>query len=72
MATSVTKENNDSVMEFFHITEKNRDKSRVKVRRNGRTKYWKTRPNDFRIPVKYGMYTYLYIDQNNCEQWTID
>lgn len=24
------------------------------VRRNGRTQTWKTRPNDFRIPIKYG------------------
>ena len=27
-------------------------------RRNGKTKLWKTRPNDFRVPVKYGLYVY--------------
>lgn len=26
-----------------------------KLRRNGRTKLWKTRPNEFRIPVKAGL-----------------
>ncbi len=25
-----------------------------KIRRNGKTKLWKTRPNDFRIPIKFG------------------
>jgi hypothetical protein len=25
-------------------------------RRSGRTQVWKTRPEDFRVPVKYGMY----------------
>lgn len=27
-------------------------------RRNGRTQTWKTRPNDFRIPIKIGYNTY--------------
>jgi outer membrane protein assembly factor BamB len=25
------------------------------VRRNGATKLWKTRPGEFRIPIKYGL-----------------
>lgn len=33
------------------ITEKT-----IAVRRSGRTQTWKTRPNDFRLPVKFGMY----------------
>ena len=28
-----------------------------KVRRNGRTQLWKTRPDEFRIPVKMGFRT---------------
>jgi hypothetical protein len=28
------------------------------VRRNGRTQCWKTRPNEFRIPIKAGLYVY--------------
>lgn len=28
-----------------------------KLRRNGQTKKWKTRPDDFRIPVKMGLRT---------------
>ena len=49
-------------------------------RRNGKTKTWKTRPTEFRIPVKYGwktrptefripvkygLYDYGYIDHSN-------
>lgn len=35
------------------------------VRRNGRTQTWKTRPNDFRIPIKIGFRQYGEIDHNN-------
>lgn len=27
-------------------------------RRNGKTQTWKTRPGDFRVPIKYGLYSY--------------
>lgn len=30
-------------------------------RRNGATQTWKTRPGEFRIPVKYGMRNYGYL-----------
>jgi hypothetical protein len=30
----------------------------VKWRRNGKTQTWKTRPDDFRVPVKYGLYQF--------------
>lgn len=33
-------------------------------RRNGRTKTWKTRPGEFQIPVKYGLYSFDYITHN--------
>lgn len=34
-------------------------------RRNGQTKVWKTRPDDFRVPVKFGLYNYDYITPEN-------
>ncbi len=34
-------------------------------RRNGKTKVWKTRPEDFKVPVKHGLYKYGYIDNGN-------
>jgi hypothetical protein len=35
------------------------------VRRNGRTRTWKTRPFDFEIPVKIGFKYYSMIDQSS-------
>lgn len=37
-------------------------------RRNGATKVWKTRPNDFRVPVKFGLYGYDSITHLNSEK----
>jgi hypothetical protein len=38
------------------------------VRRNGATKLWKTRPGDFRIPVKAGFCACGYITQENFDR----
>lgn len=32
-------------------------------RRNGKTQAWKTRPDEFKIPVKFGLYGYGYITE---------
>ena len=68
----VTKENQEGVQMFYHISCKNKDKTQLRARRNGKTKTWKTRPNDFRIPVKYGLRDCFYITQYNCHEWTIN
>lgn len=34
-------------------------------RRNGKCKTWKTRPEDFELPVKHGLRNYGYITHNN-------
>jgi len=71
---TVNKEIAMSADEFFSTTLKNRDKKQtpLKVRRNGKTQTWKTRPNDFKIPVKYGLYEYTYITQDNCDSWYVE
>lgn len=38
-------------------------------RRNGKTQTWKTRPNDFRVPVKYGLYEYAQITNADSNDW---
>lgn len=38
-------------------------------RRNGATKLWKTRPTEFRIPVKFGLRTYDYITQTDLHRF---
>ena len=35
------------------------------VRRNGATKLWKTRPDEFRIPIKIGFRDYGQVTQDN-------
>lgn len=34
-------------------------------RRNGETQTWKTRPDDFRTPIKHGLYRYGQLTQDN-------
>ena len=42
-----------------------------RVRRNGMTQTWVTRPNDWSIPVKYGIYSkgQFRITQADADQW---
>ncbi len=70
----VTKEIAMCADEFFSTTLTNKDKNKtpLRVRRNGKTQTWKTRPNEFRIPVKYGLYEYYNITQDNCHEWVIN
>jgi len=40
-------------------------------RANGKCKVWKTRPNDFKLPIKHGLYAYGYITQDNAYQFEV-
>lgn len=57
--------------EFHHIHLKNRDGTSVRCRTNGVCKTWKTRPGDFRLPVKYGLRECFYIQPHNAMDWEI-
>jgi hypothetical protein len=57
--------------QFYHLTEVNADKTPVRVRRTGRTQTWKTRPGQFKIPVKYGLKESLYITNDNAHAWAV-
>jgi hypothetical protein len=41
-----------------------------RVRRNGRTQTWKTRPGEFRIPIKAGLRVYAAITDLNMDSGT--
>ena len=41
----------------------------MRVRVSGTCQTWKTRPADFRLPVKYGLYESGAIDQGNAAQF---
>ena len=53
----------------YHITNKGSDNRPVRVRVNGMCKIWKTKPYDFRIPMKWGLSTCFYIDKANMHEW---
>jgi hypothetical protein len=38
-------------------------------RRNGQTKTWKRSPDRFQIPVKYGLYEFGYITEQNADKF---
>lgn len=57
--------------ELHHKTLKNADKTPVRCRVNGVCKTWKTRPSEFRLPVKYGLRECFYITENNAADWIL-
>ena len=65
----ITKEQALTEDHFHHVRLRNADGTPLRVRRNGQTKTWKTRPTHFRIPYKYGLYEHGYIDHDNAEEW---
>ena len=70
----VTKEDSLKFDRFCHVSKTQGRGKNIKpltVRRNGQTKTWKTRPNEFSIPVKYGLYEFGYITHLNCHEWEI-
>jgi len=50
---------------LYHTTNKNSDGTRQRWRVSGKPKTWKTRPNEVRVPVMYGLYRHDYITHNN-------
>lgn len=68
---AVSKEQALTATRFKHVTEKYKDGRPLEVRRTGKTKTWKTRPDDFEIPVKYGMYDSFRITNENAQMWDV-
>ncbi len=54
---------------FHHSEERNSDGTPTRCRVNGVCKVWKTRPNEYRLPVKQGMYGHGYITEENGGEW---
>jgi hypothetical protein len=53
----------------FHDNSARNSTGCVRWRRNGATKTWVTRPAEFRIPVKYGLYGHGYITETNASEY---
>ncbi len=67
----VNRSNAMTANNFEHISQKNKDGSPVRVRRNGKTQTWKKQPDNFRIPIKYGLYGYGNLTQDNAHEFVI-
>ena len=65
----VTKQIAMTARNFEHVTIKNKDGTPARCRAMGKCQTWKTRPNEFKLHVKYGLYQSLYITQDNASQW---
>lgn len=57
--------------EFHHKTLKNADGTPVRCRVNGQCRTWKTRPEQFSLPVKHGLKQCFYINEMNAKDWQI-
>ncbi len=69
VAESPTIENIEEVYEFWHRTKRDHRGMPLKVRRNGKIKLWKTRPEKFRAPVKYGLKECFYLTEETIGNW---
>lgn len=68
---AITSENVGANSELWHRTARNSDGSPVRCRVNGKVKLWKTRPTEFRLPVKYGLRECFYLTHRNAAEWTV-
>jgi len=56
----------------YHTINKNSDGSAQKWKVNGKVKTWKKNPEKVQIPVKYGLYRYDYITENELHLITLE
>ena len=57
--------------EVYNRSLRNRDGSPLRARVNGRCKVWKTRPTEFRLPMKHGLRQCFYITEDNASDWSL-
>lgn len=67
----VTKEEAMTARNFVHATVKGKDGQPLRCRAMGKCITWKTRPNEFKLPVKYGLYQSFYITEDNAKDWNV-
>lgn len=57
---------------LHHVTRKDSTgKQPMRIRVSGKCQTWKTRPDDFKLPVKYGLYENGYITPSNAADWEV-
>ncbi len=65
----ITKQQVMTYRRFYHKTCRNADGTAARCRANGVCKTWKTRPDDFRLPVKWGLKNCFYLTPTNANGW---
>lgn len=53
-----------------HTSVKNKNGSPARCRVNGKCQTWKTRPEEFKLPVKHDLKKCFYITQDNAKDWS--
>ena len=56
---------------LHHAYKRNRDGTPMRVRVTGKCKTWKTRTDEFKLPVMYGLYESGYVTHENCGEWYV-
>ena len=56
---------------LHHKISENRDGTPSRARVNGKAKTWKRDPSKVKVPLKHGLYVYLYLTEENLNEWSI-
>lgn len=56
---------------LHHKTLTNADKTPTRCRVSGKCQTWKTRPDEFKLPVKHGLRDSFYITPFNADEWEV-
>lgn len=54
---------------LHHKRMKNADGTPLRARVNGKCQTWKTRPEEFKLPMKHGLKECFYITPFNADDW---
>ena len=57
--------------EIYHATLRDSKGHSVRARVNGQIQLWKTRPDEFRLPMKHGFSDTFQLTQANAHEWTL-
>lgn len=67
----ITKTDALAARSFEHVSLKNADGTPMRCRANGQCQTWKTRPDDFRLPVKHGLRGTFALTPSNAADWRV-
>lgn len=68
---ALTREAILNASEFWHKIARNADGSPVRCRKSGQMKTWKTRPEEYSQPVKYGLKESFRLTPANAQDWCV-